>query len=624
MTYNANLRHLPETRMAGIKRLFSRHQLVALAATLSIMSGTAAQAFTTDGGGSPITGTQIAQLGEHFEAPRTSPSSTILPTDVVPLPQAQERTSFGENLQLRVLQRLPAPFYFNASVEGSFREETNVFQFPTKRKLIQETVALQPGTFRQLNAFTQSQLMETLNRCSAFDTVFRILPNLTWGWAFKPRTRVYGNYFMIRDQLTHWTTLNTVIHSLGYGIQQDIPVGRRGNLQADMQFRELWQLHSKPRFDFLPGLTFSYVLTPRMVLFANSLFQMRGKGYFHSPNTEMDPFYTWGGYYAKNGWAFSATTTFVQNFRAPFHSQATIPINNYSFISDFEIARRLVRQVPGFQVFARAEPIWNFHSHGRPGLSGMDFRMFFGFRMQLGKPALTAAYEQIKQQLEEQETAPPPPGKSPGEAKPSAYLQPYQITADNSQPMHGLFQADLTIPVATVYPGHMQEAPASAEKSNAVSANFATDAPQPVASTGQDVTVSNAGGAMTLAAGDNASSNVPAVLNVANAPSRVDGSELVMLAPALAIQPSRMDAQSGELNTETIAKTRQARAEKHKRESANAKIQHDQLDKKAKANREVEMVVVPPLPTVNADSKENPFQNSGLDLKPPIVINTIH
>src|SRR3954469_3873943 len=49
----------------------------------------------------------------NINIPRTGTPTTILPTDVLPLPAAQERMSFGENLQLRVLQRLPAKFYFN-------------------------------------------------------------------------------------------------------------------------------------------------------------------------------------------------------------------------------------------------------------------------------------------------------------------------------------------------------------------------------------------------------------------------------------------------------------------------------------------------------------------------------
>lgn len=368
----------------------------------------------------------------NFQAPLISPSTTILPTDVVPLPQVENRLTFAENLQLRILQRLPARFYFSGSCEASFRLETNPFQFPNKRTLLRQLPP--PAIIRQLAPSQQQQILNILKLSSSYDNVFRVLPNVTGGFTITPKTRVFANYFMIRDQLFKNARLNTVIHSYAGGIQRDFPLGSRGNLQAEFQFRELNQIHQQAVFDFLPGLTASYVLTPRTVLFANALLQMRGKKYFQAPTKEIDPFYTWGGLYQRNGWSFSASSTFVQNFREPFKGNATIPLNNYAFICDFEIARRLFRQVPGMQAFVRAEPIFNFHSHNRPGLAGTDFRLFYGLRIAAAKPSLTAGLEQLRQQIEEQEIeAPSPDGKS----KPSAFLMPYEITASAMQPIHG-------------------------------------------------------------------------------------------------------------------------------------------------------------------------------------------
>ncbi len=589
MTSVGKSRDLSTAFLRQLRRFSTGRQLVILAASLSIGTSAFAQGMVTGGGtsSSSVTNTGsnlISQVPAIEASTSTARSSTILPTDVVPLPAAQERTSFGENMQLRILQRLPAPFYFNASVEASVREETNVFQFPTKRKFL--TQLPRPSVMAALSATQQGQILNTLNHSDAFDTVFRVLPNVTWGWALKPRTRVYGNYFMIRDELTHWTVLNTVIHSIGYGIQQDLPVGRRGNMQFDFQCRELYQLHSKPVFDFLPGATFSYVLTPRTVLFVNTLAQLRGKGYFRSPNKEIDPFYTWGGYYAKNGWAFSATSTFVQNFRQPFHSQATIPVNNYSIISDFEIARRLIKQLPGLQAFARAEPIWNFHSHSKPGLTGMDFRMFFGVRMQVGKPALTAAYEQIKQQLEEQETTPPPPGKTPGEPKPSAFLMPYQVIAGSVQPIHGFLGSDVGQQSETAYPQPV----------------VVGDSSQTGSSTASDSALAIA---LQLAPSPSA----------AEAKSPVGTDELpmlVLLPPAVATAPAAT-ASTIPLPAAVADKPAVSRSPKQVNHQAHAKKRHSQ----------VEMVLVPPLPTVNADSRANPFGGSGADLKPPMLMRPI-
>lgn len=397
----------------------------------------------------PVLDTRVNNLINRAET--TNPASTIIPTDTLPLPGVQNRLSFAENFQLRLLQRLPARFYCNATCETSLRYETNPYQFPMKRVLQRQLPP--PAIIRQLDAFQQQQINDLLGLCGNDDLVFRVLPNITAGWTITPKTRAYCNYFLIRDQLAHNVRLNTVIQSIGGGLQRDFPITSRGNLQAEFQFRELYQSRQQPVFDFLPGLTFSYVLTPRIVLFANAILQMRGKAFFQAPTKEIDPFYTWGGLYQKNGWTFSASTTLVQNFREPFRANATIPVNNYSFICDFEISRRVLKAIPGLQAFIRAEPIYNFHSNNRPGLSGMDFRLFWGVRMAAAKPALTTALNQLRQQLEEQE-GPPEPKKSPQTgpspienddqdeqtSKPQAavpLVPAHELIANSPQPIHG-------------------------------------------------------------------------------------------------------------------------------------------------------------------------------------------
>jgi hypothetical protein len=368
--------------------------------------------------------------------PVIAPSSTILPTDVLPLPTVQNRLTFAENLQLKILQKLPSNFYFTASAEASFRYETNVFQFPKKDRFVRQLPG--PGVFQRLPLNTQADLVNLLSHSDAEDVVFRVLPNVTGGFTLTPHTRVFANYFMISDTLMRNKRLDTVIHSYAGGIQQDIPLGNRANLQAEFQFRELNQTHAQSVFDFLPGLTCSVVVTPRMVAFANALVQLRGKKYFQAPTKEIDPFYTWGMLYTRGGWNFSASTTFVQNFREPFRRAATIPVNNYSFISDFEVSRRIVPQVPGLQAFMRAEPIWNFHAHERPGLSGTDFRLFWGMRMAVTKPSLSSGLEQLKQQIREQEgepSAPSAPANKPSASAP--IYDPYELVSMAKQPIHG-------------------------------------------------------------------------------------------------------------------------------------------------------------------------------------------
>lgn len=425
-------------------------------------------------------------IGQVTPGPLADPrgaSTTILPTDVVPLPDTEDRQTFGENLQLRILQRLPAKSYFNVTCESSFRLETNPFQFPPKRAVLANANFLSLGTAGKLQA------LESLRFVNAENQVFRVLPNVTVGWALTPHTRVLGNYFMISDTLFKSHQLNTVIQSVGGGIQHDFPIGRRGNLQAEFQFRELFQRNQIPVFDFLPAITYSHLVKPNLVAFTSTLLQLRGKRPFQAPNREIDPFYTFGGLYRKGPWTLTATATFVQNFREPFRGNALIPVNSYSWICDFEIARRIFRQVPGLQAFLRAEPIFNFHSSATPGLSGNDFRLFYGIRIQAGKPPLTAALRQIREQLEEQEATPPPPRS---QSNPSGPAQPVQSPSSQpKQPPPGQSQPQNRSPSSQPAPNRQKQNPSAPSSTlpltpPAVSSaqlmpyQLAADSPQPM------------------------------------------------------------------------------------------------------------------------------------------------
>lgn len=386
----------------------------------------------------------IAQAAQVPEVHEFAPT-TVLPTDVVPRPQAQNRLSIGQNLQLRAIQRLPARFYLNVSCETSFRDETNPFQYPTKREFIKRFLP-PPPEFRELPILQQINELHQLSNANINNCIFRALPSVTAGWMLTQRTRFFGSYFMIRDQAMHSCKVNSTVNSVAYGIQQDIPVPKlpRLSAQAEFQVRSLFQNRQKPVYDFLPTITCSYLLTPRTVVYASTVLQLRGNGYYQCPTRELDPFYSFGSVWqSRTGlWAFSANATFLQNFRHMFGKQAAVPIDNYSWILDFEIARRLFAKLPGLQAFARAEPVYNYHAHDMPGLAGMDFRMYFGLRMSVSKPPLSVALQQIRKQVEElneTEKEPPAPPPPPAEqTKPSAYLMPYQVIAASKQPLHGL------------------------------------------------------------------------------------------------------------------------------------------------------------------------------------------
>ena len=335
-------------------------------------------------------------------------SGSLLPTDIVQLRAAGNANSFGEKFQLRVLEKLPPRFYLNANVETTFRDETNPFQFPTKRKFLEQIYAqTPPPIFQQLDAFQQGEVLNSVRLVARNNIAFRVIPNVTVGWALTPGTRAYCNYFMIRDQMMHSTTLNSVAHSLAWGAQHDFPLGRRASLQADGQFREFFTRHGPRLFDFLPSLTLSYSVTPNISAYVNTLLQLRGDRYFQAPTREIDPFYTVGVVGQRGNWTFSTSGTFIQNFRRPFGSRSGLPVNAYSAVLDFEVSKRLTKRIPGLQTFVRAEPIYNMHTHNRPGLAGMDFRLYWGLRMALSKPALYSSIEQMRQQLKKAEAGVP-------------------------------------------------------------------------------------------------------------------------------------------------------------------------------------------------------------------------
>jgi hypothetical protein len=332
-------------------------------------------------------------------AGRALAQGTILPTDIVPLAGPQERGFLSDNMQVTLLNRLPSRFYLNASCETSFREETNPFQFPGRYDVIQQATNGQPLAI--LNEMQQQRLGTELSQVNASQMIFRTLPNLTAGWTLTSKTRIYGNYFALHDRALQNTVLNSVVQSVGMGIQQDIPITSKINLQADFQGRELFQSKQVPVFDYLPSLTLSYAPSAHTVAFMSSVLQLRGRKPFTGATREIDPFYSFGVVHRRGPWTLSTFATFVQNFRQPFGSASLIPVNNYSWVLDFEIARPLFKRLPSLQGFVRAEPVFNFHSKATPGFSGNDFRLFFGMRMSLGKASLLPINQMVRQQFEE-------------------------------------------------------------------------------------------------------------------------------------------------------------------------------------------------------------------------------
>ncbi len=296
-------------------------------------------------------------------APIQLPSLT--PTDVTPVNIGRERALLKPGLNYYIFKNLPSRLWFNAVVETSQRYESNVFMSRTRY---------------------------------ISDYVYRILPNVTVGYEVAKKVSVYCNYFVIKDvffghsQLTFPTT-----QSLSWGLRREFAVSRKTNLQLDWQARELWQTTGLHQFDFIPALTLTRFVTPRTIVYFNTLLQLRGGDYFVAPTREIDPFYTLGLLHTKGNWVFSAVTTLVTNFRHPPFNDSIPPFSNNSIICDFEVAHP-VPKLNHLVAFVRAEPIWNWNGHGQQGISGMDFRLFSGLRMSFSKPAYTSSIKNLEQQ----------------------------------------------------------------------------------------------------------------------------------------------------------------------------------------------------------------------------------
>ncbi|MBX9572645.1 MAG: hypothetical protein K2X77_27365 [Candidatus Obscuribacterales bacterium] len=266
---------------------------------------------------------------------------------------------------------MPERLWFNASTEVSQRLDTNVFfDYSSPRP----------------------------------DYAFRVLPNVTVGYEALKNTSMYANYFVIKDNFADNTILSPpTTQSLSWGLQNTQYFGKKTSLQLDFQARELWQISHLRQFDFLPGLTLTHVANPKNIMFASSLLQLRGGKYFVAPTREIDPFFTIGYIHRRGSWTFLLSNTYVMNFR---NRNAIPQQSNFSMISNLEVMRPVLKELPSMQAFVRAEPVWNWHSNKQPGLSGFDFRIYGGLRLVANKPSYYAGMENLRQQILESEQGP--------------------------------------------------------------------------------------------------------------------------------------------------------------------------------------------------------------------------
>ncbi len=270
--------------------------------------------------------------------------------DLAPV-KLPERTSanFQTNqFQTGLLYKLPARMFFLSSTENSLRCETNVLQ--------------------------------TLHRNRA-DMIYRCLPNVTVGYALTKTTRVAANYFYLRDQYTrnsHFLSRN--IHSIGFQINQDIPISPKTNVTLGFMGRQLLLSRFQPLSDLLPSVQVTRRVGSRGVIYGGVLGQIRFRntlGKFQ----EGDQFYNVGGIYRTPRWQFLWDNTFITNFG---NRKLRFGPNNQNMIMTLQADYRVSPKLP-LIAFVRAEPIFNIGANQAIGFAGFNFRIFGGLRVDLSK-----------------------------------------------------------------------------------------------------------------------------------------------------------------------------------------------------------------------------------------------
>jgi len=286
------------------------------------------------------------------QAPPPGAPGGTLPVDLTPV-KLPERGTMFDTFKADALYRLPARMFFTATCENSIRLETNVFQ--------------------------------TLKHNKA-DLIYRVLPNVTLGYALTRTTRISSNYFFLRDQYAdHPHTLNRNFHSIGFTLAQDIPVPDPKTLVTASFFgRELFITHSAPFNDLIPSIVATRVVGPNTVVYGSILGQIRYHGGFLSRYQEFDQFYSAGAVYRRRRWTFSYDTTFITNFGRRKLREGP---NNAIFVLTLEAARPVMPRLP-LSAFLRIEPIFNIGANQATGFAGVNVRVFGGLRAEISKPTI--------------------------------------------------------------------------------------------------------------------------------------------------------------------------------------------------------------------------------------------
>lgn len=282
-------------------------------------------------------------------------AADVQPIDLTPvrLPEKDNEFSTMQTFRTNALYKLPAKVFFNASVENSLRLETNVFQ-------------------------TQHN--------NQADMVYRVLPDVTLGYAFNKTTRVAANYFMFHDLYAdHGSSLSRTVHSVGMRADKDFYINPRTIFTASVMNRNLFISRIPTVNDTLPSVSITRRVGENAAVYGSVLGQIRMRDFLGGRFQEGDQFYSMGAVYRDTKWVASADATLIDNFgvgRLRFG-----PNSNHLIVLTMEGGRRLSQKIP-ITAFVRAQPIFNIGQEKRAGFAGFNFRLFGGLRMEVSKPAL--------------------------------------------------------------------------------------------------------------------------------------------------------------------------------------------------------------------------------------------
>lgn len=277
--------------------------------------------------------------------------------DLTPIRIPERGAAFSnfDSYKAKMLYKLPARMFFSGVCENSLRLETNVFQ-----------------TSRNPQA----------------DLVYRVVPNLTVGYAVTRRTRVASNFFFFRDQYASKdNVLSRNIYSVGLRADHDFTLNDKTTMTASLFCRELFfnlqNASTPPLSDIIPSAVVVRRVGQHGAVYGSVMGQVRFQKMLDRFQ-EFDQFYSVGYVLRKSPWVFTTDCTFLTNFG---NSNLRGGNNNQVFVLTGEVARQLHRNIP-LSAFVRAEPIFNMGANSSPGLAGFNFRLYGGLRAEVSKPAI--------------------------------------------------------------------------------------------------------------------------------------------------------------------------------------------------------------------------------------------